>query len=116
MLAMGTRPVRSIEPQALGCGQTTLCSREVISEWASQAEGIHSVGVSMATRVCIACPPIAPPRVHALLAQQLTSSFPPPSPLQRVKLMNQLLVGIRVLKMYAWEAAQEAAVRWAGVN
>lgn len=30
---------------------------------------------------------------------------------QRVKLMNQLLVGIRVLKMYAWEAAQEAAVR-----
>ena len=29
---------------------------------------------------------------------------------QRVKLMNQLLVGIRVLKMYAWEAAQEAAV------
>jgi hypothetical protein len=28
----------------------------------------------------------------------------------RVKLMNQLLVGIRVLKMYAWEAAQEAAV------
>ena len=29
---------------------------------------------------------------------------------QRVKLMNQLLVGIRVLKMYAWESAQEAAV------
>lgn len=29
---------------------------------------------------------------------------------QRVKLMNQLLVGIRVLKMYAWEAAQEAVV------
>lgn len=29
---------------------------------------------------------------------------------QRVKLMNQLLVGIRVLKMYAWEAAQEAAL------
>jgi ABC transporter transmembrane region len=28
----------------------------------------------------------------------------------RVKLMNQLLVGIRVLKLYAWEAAQEAAV------
>ncbi|PSC67462.1 hypothetical protein C2E20_8853 [Micractinium conductrix] len=28
----------------------------------------------------------------------------------RVKLMNQLLVGIRVLKMYAWEAAQEAAL------
>lgn len=24
--------------------------------------------------------------------------------------MNQLLVGIRVLKMYAWEAAQEASV------
>jgi len=29
---------------------------------------------------------------------------------QRVKLMNQLLVGIRVLKMYAWESAQEAAL------
>lgn len=29
---------------------------------------------------------------------------------QRVKLMNQLLVGVRVLKMYAWESAQEAAV------
>ena len=29
---------------------------------------------------------------------------------QRVKLMNQLLVGIRVLKLYAWESAQEAAV------
>ncbi|KAL6776048.1 hypothetical protein ACKKBG_A19595 [Auxenochlorella protothecoides x Auxenochlorella symbiontica] len=29
---------------------------------------------------------------------------------KRVKLMNQLLVGIRVLKMYAWEAAQEAAI------
>jgi hypothetical protein len=29
---------------------------------------------------------------------------------QRVKLMNQMLVGIRVLKMYAWEAAQEAMV------
>lgn len=29
---------------------------------------------------------------------------------QRVKLMNQLLVGIRVLKIYAWEAAQEAAI------
>ncbi len=29
----------------------------------------------------------------------------------RVKLMNQLLTGIRVLKLYAWEAAQEAAVR-----
>lgn len=29
---------------------------------------------------------------------------------QRVKLMNQLLVGIRVLKMYAWEAAQESVV------
>jgi len=29
---------------------------------------------------------------------------------QRVKLMNQLLVGIRVLKMYAWEAAQEAVI------
>lgn len=29
---------------------------------------------------------------------------------QRVKLMNQLLVGIRVLKMYAWESAQEAMV------
>lgn len=28
----------------------------------------------------------------------------------RVKLMNQLLTGIRVLKLYAWEAAQEAAV------
>ncbi|KAK9823870.1 hypothetical protein WJX72_006059 [[Myrmecia] bisecta] len=28
----------------------------------------------------------------------------------RIKLMNQLLVGIRVLKIYAWEAAQEAAV------
>ncbi len=28
----------------------------------------------------------------------------------RVKLTNQLLVGIRVLKIYAWEAAQEAAV------
>ena len=24
---------------------------------------------------------------------------------QRVKLMNQLLVGIRVLKMYAWEVS-----------
>ena len=30
---------------------------------------------------------------------------------QRVKLMNQLLAGIRVLKLYAWEAAQEAMVR-----
>jgi ABC transporter transmembrane region len=29
----------------------------------------------------------------------------------RVKLMNQLLVGIRVLKLYAWESAQEAMVR-----
>ena len=29
---------------------------------------------------------------------------------QRVKLMNQLLVAVRVLKMYAWEPAQEAAV------
>ena len=29
---------------------------------------------------------------------------------KRVKLMNQLLVGIRVLKLYAWESAQEAAV------
>lgn len=28
----------------------------------------------------------------------------------RVKLMNQLLTGIRVLKLYAWESAQEAAV------
>jgi len=28
----------------------------------------------------------------------------------RVKLMNQLLTGIRVLKLYAWEAAQEASV------
>ena len=30
----------------------------------------------------------------------------------RVKLMNQLLSGIRVLKVYAWEAAQEAQVGW----
>jgi len=30
---------------------------------------------------------------------------------QRVKLMNQLLAGIRVLKLYAWESAQEAMVR-----
>ena len=30
---------------------------------------------------------------------------------QRVKLMNQLLSGIRVLKLYAWESAQEALVR-----
>ena len=28
----------------------------------------------------------------------------------RVKLTNQLLSGIRVLKIYAWEAAQEAQV------
>ena len=28
---------------------------------------------------------------------------------QRVKLMNQLLVGIRVLKMYAWEVSCRAA-------
>ena len=30
---------------------------------------------------------------------------------QRVKLMNQLLVGIRVLKMYAWEVSCRAAPR-----
>ena len=30
---------------------------------------------------------------------------------QRVKLMNQLLAGIRVLKLYAWESAQEALAR-----
>ena len=41
------------------------------------------------------------------------SGPPLPTP-QRVKLMNQLLVGIRVLKMYAWETAQEAAVRGPG--
>ena len=29
----------------------------------------------------------------------------------RVKLTNQLLSGIRVLKIYAWEAAQEAAIQ-----
>lgn len=29
---------------------------------------------------------------------------------QRVKLMNQMLTGIRVIKLYAWEAAQEALV------
>lgn len=29
---------------------------------------------------------------------------------QRVKLMNQLLVGIRVLKMYAWEVSTAAAL------
>ncbi|KAK9823537.1 hypothetical protein WJX72_003514 [[Myrmecia] bisecta] len=29
---------------------------------------------------------------------------------ERIKKMNQLLAGIRVLKLYAWEAAQEAAV------
>ena len=29
---------------------------------------------------------------------------------KRVKLMNQLLTGIRVVKLYAWEAAQEALV------
>eukprot|EP00884_Botryococcus_braunii_P000224 jgi/Botrbrau1/10201/Bobra.116_1s0017.1 len=35
---------------------------------------------------------------------------------QRIKLTNQLLVGIRVLKIYAWEAAQEAAVSEARVK
>lgn len=29
---------------------------------------------------------------------------------KRVKLMNQLLAGIRVIKLYAWEAAQESLV------
>lgn len=31
---------------------------------------------------------------------------------KRVKLMNQLLVGIRVIKMYAWESPQTQAVRY----
>lgn len=35
---------------------------------------------------------------------------------QRVKLMNQLLVGIRVLKMYAWEVSTAAALPFRGLE
>ncbi len=35
---------------------------------------------------------------------------------QRVKLMNQLLVGIRVLKMYAWEVSRGRQVLLQGAH